>query len=211
MNCNNKIGLSRKHWFDSTVYIFPSDVFMIEGMNRFSNFDIIHNYALDRMEQYQGSEINLYVSGGLSSEVLEALRATAKLDIICNLYHFDTKTWKYSEPQKITWKPQAKKTGETISLCSCANRHELLTGMPSIFEEIPEEKLFDFSWMEENAYKELSLYAVQYGKIQLQIYLTGLTQAYTSILNAAGRLGMPVTMKIYDFSKENYVDLDMDR
>lgn len=214
MSGNNKIGLTKKHWFESSEYIFPSDVFMIGGMKTFDDFDAIYHYALKRMEAYQGTEMNLYVSGGLSSELLEVLRAAASLDIACNLYYFNKETYQYlKQPQTVIWKPQEKTANmdnmECVSFWSVKRTYDnIFKDIPSIFEnEIPLDKLFDFRWMEDTAYQILS----PYKGMQLKIYLHGLTQAYVSILNAATRLNMAVTMKIYDFNQDDYVDLDMDR
>lgn len=205
---NKKIGLTRKHWEGLEGYIFPDDVFMIPGMDTFGDFQTIFRCALQKMEQYRGENIDLYISGGLSSELLETVRAAAELNIQCNLYYFDTNTWKYVEvPQKLIWKPQEKKENQpAVAFSLCANRHDQLNGMESIYEEITEEQMFDFAWMEERAERIL----MPYRNLHMKLYLTGLSQAYISVLNVAARCGISVTAMIYDYNEEDYAELEMD-
>ncbi|MGN0299449.1 MAG: hypothetical protein ACI4C1_09760 [Lachnospiraceae bacterium] len=202
------LALSEENWAPTEQAIFPFDIFMIDGLKSFHDFEHIYAHAFEQLQPYQGYDLNLYISGGLSTEVLEVLKVAVELDITCYLYYFDKQTGEYlTQAQKVTWKPHARTDeSEPILLCVCENRHAMLEGLPSVLKEKNSEQLFDWNAMEEEAYETLKPYATR----TLKLYLTGLTQAYISVLNAAARLEMPVIVEIYDKNQSNYLDLNMD-
>lgn len=200
-----KIGLSSANWLDSDETIFPS---RIELVTRFDDFDGIYDHAFMKIYGYKGKEMQLYISGGLSQELLETLRAAHDCHVSCALYHYNRETNSYwGTPQMVTWTPQKQGDRQSkVEFCVCKSRHTKMQDIPGIFDEEIKDT-FAFDTLEEKAYQVLCAHEGE----QLLLYLTGLTSAYVSILNVAARLSMPVIMKIYDRMRGDYIDLDMDR
>lgn len=204
---NVKVGLSMKHWRESGEYIFPMNVKDIPGCNKFGDFDVIYEYALQKMYKYENKEIDLYICAGLSSELLEVIKVANKLNITCNIYYYDKESNGYLCHDRLTWKPQVRKNNApVVEFAACANRHWGLEDIACIFETIENDKLFDVVWLREYAREKLE----KYSGYHMDLFITGLTQAYVTILNVAAELGITVTALIYDTSIEDYLELNMD-
>ena len=89
----------------------------------------------------------------------------------------------------------------------CSGRHCVEDNQyPTIFEIITVDKIFDFSWQEEQVEKVLK----KVMKKQIFVYLTGLTQMILSVLNVAYRLGISIIFLHYDVDTEEYFPQNMD-
>lgn len=202
-----KIGLSlANNWDESDAYIFPNKIEQIPACKGVNDFETLYHYALEKMESYREKEIDLYINSGLSSELLQVIKVAAKLNIKCNLYFWNKDTNEYVKHELI-WKPQKKKKKQPVkSLAVCAKRHEALKRLEYIIGEIENENLFNLEWMKEEARNVLK----DYKEYHLEIYPTGLTQAYITVLDVAAEFGITTTMMLHDAYKKKYLPVEMD-
>ena len=81
-----------------------------------------------------------------------------------------------------------------------------------IFDSVPEDKLFDFDWMEETA-KEFLLKRIDFindnqgriiGSKKLHLYVTGLSSALAAVIKVCSELSINLTLYHFDFSSNIY-------
>lgn len=200
-----KLGLSEIRKIECDGYIFPDDVFKIENLTEYSDVDIIERYALEKMKVYAGKEVQLYLNGKLSTELLAVIKACAKWDIKLTIGHRNSYTGEY-HMQEVTWKP-AEASGN-VSQCFelCRGRHDV-PPEESLFEQISSDRMFDYEWMENVAEQGLAAYQGE----DITVYITGLPSLYISVLNAAERMGISVTCMHYDNDTDEYFPQYMDK
>ena len=199
-----ELALTEKRKIRGLKSIFPEDYFDIPGVESYQDIDAVKKYARERLKEYQGKSADIYVNGGMAIETLSVLQEAGKLDISMQLMHYDSKDEIYLA-QKVNWKPKVQSGRmEREMLQLCQGRH-VLQEKP-VFTSLLDVQRFDFSWQEEHAEKVLKLYK---GK-KLEIYLSGLTPVYVSVLNAAYKLDLPVTFLHFDNDTEEYFPQVMD-
>ena len=197
-----KLALTNRRKMDVDGYIFPEDYYDIPELTGFQDVGAVERYAERKLSNHAGQEVDLYLNGGMSIEMLACVKASAKLAISLNVVHYDNLGDRYVV-QPIRWRPQAVRSdrdrapAEILGLCK--RRHADLPGK-KIFDTIPDELIFDFSWLDKKAKEVLGEYS---GK-NVAVYLSGLTSAYLSVLNVASDLGVGVTCFHYDYNTEDY-------
>ena len=205
------LALTEKRRIPCDGYIFPSEYYEIPGILHFQDLEAVRNYAFEKLKKYQGEPIDIYLNGGMSIEVLTVIQAAVKLDIKISLYHYNREKEKYI-CQEVLWRPVNDDRGNTIkeadqeAVSLCQGRH-WGTERKSIFSIISDEQLFDFQWQELQAEKFLQNYE---GKTAV-IYLSGLTAAFVSVLNAAVKINVSIIWLHYDHDTEEYFAQNMDR
>ncbi len=194
-----EIGLSEYRRVPCELYVFPADLFDIPGVDAFDNVTQIEDYAFHRLEKVEDKNWCVYVNNGLSIMLLSVILAAAKLGASLVLKHFDIVSNRYID-RDVKWKPAVSVAGSAEhSFTLCEARHY---GLPEdvIFEEICNEHVMDFSWQECVAEEKLKSYA---GK-HIRVYITGLTQAFVSVLNVADRYRISITCMHYNYATESY-------
>lgn len=198
-----KLALTEKRKMNCDAYIFPEEYFDIPGVEEFSDLDAVVQHAAEALEPYENQDVELYVNGGLTSEVLAVIQAAADKNIKVRIMHYDRDRQEY-RPQQVVWtKKKHREISKSVVLNLCEGRH-IMPG-ESIFGRIPSEKIMDFSWQEKFAEEYLSTYE----DTELRIYLSGLSQLAVSTLNAAGALGLPVVFFHYNYDTEDYFPQNM--
>ncbi len=188
-------------------YIFPEDYYDIPGVEDFQDLKAVKQYSLKKLERYRGEKVDVCLNGGMTVEILTMIQAAAELDIELTLCHYDREKENYAG-QKVCWKPvhvraEDEESPKTVVLCK--GRH-WSPAEKAVFDMIPAGRLFDFLWQEEQAGKFLR----EFRDRKLTIYLSGLTSAAVSVLNAARREWVSVTWLHYDYDKEDYFPQYMD-
>lgn len=205
MNC---LALTERRQMDCDGYLFPAEYYDIPGLEDFQDLRTVKDYVLEKMKQYQGKAVNVYLNGGMTIETLTVIQAAARLDIQLNLQHYDFEKDAYV-CQLLSWRPGARggeREEEEEELVLCQGRH-WGGEKRAVFQVIPADKLFDFHWQEEQAGEVLKTWS---GK-KLKICVSGLTSAAVSVMNAAARVGVSVVWLHYDYDTEEYFPQDMDR
>ena len=200
-----KLGLSEIRKIECDGYVFPEDVFKIENLTEYSDVAAIERYALEKMKTYAGEEVQLYLNGKLSTELLAVIKACVKLDIKLSIGHRNNYTGEY-HMQDVVWKPM--ETSVNVEKCFelCRGRHDV-PAEESLFEQISAEQMFDYVWMEKVAEQKL----IPYKGKNIAVYITGLPSLYISVLNVAGRMGISVTCMHYDNDTDEYFPQYMDK
>lgn len=196
---NIQLILSEKRRILGCEAIFPADYFEIPGLQGFEDLKAVDDYAIQKLQQFKGQTVDVYVNSGLTIESFAVLTAASNLRIRLRMFHYDNLQDNYV-PQEVEWGEwpvEAKLSKEKFALCE--KRH---LGLPeqSIFEMIPKERLFDYAWQKEQA----KLVLQRHAPCQADIYLTGLTALGISALNAAYCLKIPVTVYHYNHDTEDY-------
>ncbi len=204
----NRLALTERRRMDCDGYLFPADYYEIPDVEEFQDIEAVRNHAFEKLKSYEKEPVDLYLNGGLSVEVLVAIQAAARLDIRLNMWHYDCEREIYF-CQPLCWKPipggnEKETTEEEIVLCQ--GRH-WGAEKKSVFPEIPAEKLFDFQWQEKKAREFLKVWRNQ----KIRIYLSGLTSAFVSVLNAASQENVSIVWLHYDYDTEDYFPQDMDK
>lgn len=222
---NIKIALTEKRKTECDNSIFPKDYYDIPEVNEFQNIFAVRNYAYKVLESYAGQQVDVILNGGLSIEILCVIQVAAKLGISLCVLHYDREKDIYVS-QKITWNfvsdnmilneknrqayekiKKERKDSDIERFILCLGRHCVEDNQyPTIFEIITVDKIFDFSWQEEQVEKVLK----KVMKKQIFVYLTGLTQMILSVLNVAYRLGISIIFLHYDVDTEEYFPQNMD-
>lgn len=204
----NRLALTERRRMDCDGYLFPADYYEIPGVEEFQNVEAVRNHAFEKLKSCEKGLVDLYLNGGLSVEVLAVIQAAARLDIRLNMWHYDCEREIYF-CQPLRWKPvshgdEMEKAEEEIVLCQ--GRH-WGREKKSVFAEIPVDKLFDFQWQEERAREFLKVWRNK----KIRIYLSGLTSAFVSVLNAASQENVSIVWLHYDYDTEDYFPQDMDK
>ena len=194
-----EIGLSECRKVPCDCYVFPADLFDVPGVETFDDVEKINAYALVRLSELKDKCWCVYINSGLSIMFLSVILAATKLGATVMVKHYDIKQDVYIE-RPVYWKSSSKVDDMAVDcLTLCASRHY---GLPEtvIFEQIPEDKIMDFSWQEQVADTVLRTYA---GK-HIKLYITGMTQALVSVLNITEEHHISITCMHYDYASESY-------
>lgn len=195
-----KIALTKKNPIQCDLYLYPSELYDIEGMEQYDDLKTLHSYAYKRLERYKGKEIGLYINGGLLIEILIAIQVMEELNCLVHVFHWNRETDMYTE-QKIRQIEQSEliPSKEVVKRCLCSGRHFDLN-IPPIFEKILKNQVMDFEWMQ----KEADFQLEQLKGKQLSLYMTGLTPAVISVWNAARKYFIPLEVFHYNIDTEEY-------
>ena len=195
-----RLALTEKRRMDVDGYIFPADYYDIPALKDFQDTDAVMRHAENKLSIYVGGEVNLYLNGGMSIETLACVLAAGRLHIQLNILHFDKVQDRYVV-QKIRWRPQPlfADTGNAETLGLCRGRHTG-PGKRMIYEAIPDNKIFDFAWLEQMAAASLA----EYRGRTVKVCISGLSSAYLSALNVAYDLRIRIIWLHYDYSTEDY-------
>lgn len=199
-----KLALTEKRKINGMGSIFPEDYFDIPGVEAYQDIDAVKRYAGNRLKNYEGKTADIYVNGGMAIETLSVIQAAGELGISLRFMHYDLKEEMYL-PQKLDWKPRpyaGKRERELFQLCQ--GRHNLRE--KPIFRNLSDEQIYDFQWQENHAEEVLK----QCPGKELDIYLSGLTPVFISVLNAAYKLKLPVIFWHFDNDTEEYFPQAMD-
>ena len=199
-----QIGLADNGRGRYSSYIFPEDYYEIPGVNEFQDTQAARSWAVEKLTPYKGQKIDLYVTVGLLIELLAALSAAAELNIEVSAWHYD-KFKKIYIPQNVQWKGTGHRFDDREDYILCAGRHRGMKGTV-IFEQVPDDKLFDFSWQKDHAKAVLS----QVSGRTVYLYLSGLSSICISTLNAAYELGLPVVPLHYDYDSEEFFPQELE-
>lgn len=203
-----RLALTEKRRIDCDGYIFPAEYYDIPGLEDFQDLRSVKDMAFGKLKEYGGQHIDIYLNGGMSIEILAVIQAAAKLDIHIALWEYDCQEKIYVR-QEIRWKPAdhrgqtGREKGEAVFLCQ--GRH-WNPKQKSVFGLIPAEKIFDFKWQEQQAEEFLE----EYRGGAIKIYLSGLTAACISVLNAAYKKDVSVTWLHYNYDMEEYFEQNME-
>lgn len=202
------LALTEKRRMDCDEAIFPAEYYDIPGLTDFQDLRAVRDRAFEKLKKYEGESVDVYLNGGMSIEVLAVIQAAARLDICVTLWEYDRQKKTYVR-QEVRWKPASHRervgTGENEAVFLCQGRH-WSPKHKSVFGEIPEEKVFDFRWQEQRAGEFIKEYR---GGV-IKIYLSGLTAAFISVLNAAQREDVSVIWLHYNYDTEEYFEQKMD-
>lgn len=201
------LALTKMRRIECDGYIFPEDYYDIPGVNDFQDLKAVKEYSLKKLECFRGEKVDVCLNGGMTVEILAMIQAAAELKIELILWHYDREKEDYVD-QKVNWKPvhvsdEDKEPVATVVLCK--GRH-WSQREKAIFDTIPAERIFDFKWQEEQADQCLRDFKGR----RIAIYVSGLTSAAVSVLNAAWREQISVTWLHYDYDREDYFPQCMD-
>lgn len=201
-----RLALTEKRRMDVEDYIFPEDYYNIPDLRGFQDIDAVTWHAEKKLSAYAGKCVELYLNGGMAIETLACVHAASRWNIHLNILHHDRERDLYVV-QEIRWRPQVSSVDrepvETLGLCR--GRHAGL-GKRMIFETIPDERIFDFAWLERKAAAALEGYCGR----SVKVCVSGLSSAYLSALNVAADLGIRIVWLHYDFSTEDYFPQEID-
>lgn len=192
------LGLTELRKIECDSYIFPDDVFKIPELDEYSDVKTIEKFAYDKLMPYAGEDVSVYINGKLSTELLAVLKAADKLQINLTIGHRNNYDGQYMF-QKVRWKSKDIKTNIDYEYSLCEGRHYVPVE-ESIYTKIPENKIFDFEWMEVEAKAKLEKHANQC----IALYITGLPSLYVSVLNVAHKLGISLICMHYDIDTDEY-------
>lgn len=202
-----RLALTERRKMECDGYLFPSDYYDIPGVEEFQDLEAVREYACEKLSPYRGEAVDLYLNGGLTIETLTAIWAARKLDISLALWHYDREKDRYVR-QELKWRPVpagrgAKEAAEAIYLCR--GRH-WGSEENCIFDAIPQDRIFDFQWQEEQAEEVLR----DYSHKKIAVYVSGLTSAAVSVLNAAAKEQVSVLWMHHDYDREEYFPQSME-
>lgn len=200
-----KIGLSQYRKIDCDSYIFPSNIYEIEGIKRYSDLEAIQKFAINKLKLFKNEQIDIYLNTKLSTELLCVIQAAVKLGISVTIYHRDRVSGKYY-PQELRWRPVKIEEEEKEKRWTLCRRRHIISEKNCIYEEVPEKRLFDFIWMDQRAKEMLS----PYKGWKIEVYATGLSALMISVLNIAYELNISVNFLHYDEDEEEYFLQNMD-
>lgn len=202
-----RLALTEKRRMDVDGYIFPEDYYDIPELKGFQDAGAVMRHAERKLTVYAGGAVDLYLNGGMSIETLACVQAASRLHIHLNILHHDKVRDQYVI-QEIRWRPRSgfmdQEPVETLGLCQ--GRHAGLA-KKMIYETIPNERIFDFIWLEQKAAASL----VGYRGRNVRVCISGLSSAYLSALNVAADLGIRIIWLHYDYSTEDYFPQEIDR
>ena len=195
-----RVGLTRMRPVECELYLYPAELYDIDGLERYDDLETLYRYAYERLKKYYKEEVGLYINGGLLIEVLTAMLAAENLDIVLHIFHWNRETGFYIE-QKIRTRidMEQEQEKETVERSLCGKRHFAIKAIP-IFEEIPKERVMDFEWMQCQADSQLEQLAGE----RIKLYASGLTQALISVWNAAKKYSVELEVLHYNIDTEDY-------
>ena len=202
-----RLALTEKRRMNVEGYIFPEDYYDIPGLKNFQDTNAVMRYAERKLTVYAGEDVDLYLNGGMSIETLACVQAAGRLHIHLNILHHDKVRDQYVA-QEIRWQPRTafmdQESVETLGLCQ--GRHTGL-GRKMIYQAIPNERIFDFIWLERKAAASL----MEYRGRNVRVCISGLSSAYLSALNVSADLRIRIIWLHYDYSTEDYFPQEIDR
>lgn len=202
-----RVALTEKRRIDVESYIFPEDYYDIPDLKGFQDVEAVEKCAELKLAAYAGGFVDLYLNGGMAIETLACVQAAGRLHIHLNILHHDKIQDQYVA-QEIRWRPRTVSMDqESVEIFGlCRGRHAGL-GKRMIYEAIPDERIFDYVWLEQRAAEALKAHRGR----SVKVCISGLSSAYLSVLNVAADLGIRIIWLHYDYSTENYFLQQIDR
>lgn len=204
-----KLGLTKKRRIVCDGYLFPEEYYDIPGVEFYDDLAAVRRYVRSRLdvEEPVDKTIGIYINGGLAVELLSVLQVCSERKLSVSLFHWNQQTGQYVM-QEVRWKADGSfgRTGPTGTYALCDGRHPN-TAVHAVYPQIPNERMFDFTWLEEQAGRFLDLEQIK----SADIFLSGLTTAYISVLNAAYDRKIHVRYLHYNYDTESYFYQDMDQ
>lgn len=185
---------------EDCLYLYPVDLYDIEGIKSYDDLKTLRQYTEKCLKPYREQKADIYINAGVLTEKLMAIQVADEYNMDVSVWHRNNMDGIYS-PQQLRKKEERSLTisGETVERCLCKGRHGDIT-VPAIFQQIPEERILDFEWMQQRADEELKMIR---GK-HLKLYATGLTQLLVSVWNAARKYGIGLEVLHYNADTEQY-------
>lgn len=206
------IKLYNRWGMENDSYIFPDDIFSIEGFgtDNIEDCSILEAYAIERIHTLDlpnDTPIELYVNKGLNFALVSILNVFARLERTISVCYCDRETGRYYgqllEPRKI---PLSSDPG-TEDLQLVAGRHIL--DMDPIYggscmdgPGIKPELLFSFDELEKIAEQKIS----STGPGTIRLYSTGMSQCLVSVVKACRRSGKKLIVMQYNTDTNGYFE-----
>lgn len=181
------------------AYIFEEWMEEQEEVTSVHDFPAMERIAERKLKEL-GKEIALYVNGGIKPYLISVLNAASKLEKELTVYYYNKLTGDYV-PQYYQKRRLEETSGQEVSCCLIDGRHEFENCSP-IYHEIPKERVLDISWLEKKAGEGME----QWKGKNIRLYLTGLSSAVVSALNAAREREISVVVMHYDIVEEKFFE-----
>lgn len=195
-----KVALTEKRYVEGCeCYLFPDDVFDVPGFTDYSCLEILEQFAEEELRRYQNQSVILYINGGLAIETTSVVKAAAHLNIKLQMAYYNNTDKQYFTGE-FFWKNTKRKRSTPHDLILCDKRHVITqSNEGAVFGT--EEDILDVEGLQKKAEEKLKVYQNEY----IRVYVTGLTQFYIAVLNAAETHNIAVDFLHYNSDLQTYM------